>query len=117
MADITRIIAPSPTELEAWNTAEQHTGRIAHEIECNMVEAFAAAARAALDAAYPWSGKPPVWLPLTRRTDPTIGRKRRTRRARGRRIAARHFTLAQMSHCADTARPGIEPQQQQQQQP
>jgi hypothetical protein len=34
----------------------------------------------------------PVWRSLTRRTDPTIGRKRRARRARGRRIAARRNT-------------------------
>ena len=78
-------------ELEAFNAAAQRIGHTARAIECNMVESFAAVNRAALGAAYPWSGKPPVWLPLTpaRRSDPTMGRKRRWRRARGRQIEAR----------------------------
>ncbi len=37
-----------------------------------------------------YSSQPPLWRPLTRRTDRTyFGRKRRARRARGRRIEAR----------------------------
>jgi hypothetical protein len=86
---MSEIIAPSAAELEAFKAAAKRIGHAAREIECNMVEAFAAVGRTALSAAYPWSGKPPVWLPLTRRPDPTIGRKRRARRARGRRIENR----------------------------
>jgi hypothetical protein len=83
MADLSRIIAPSPDEMEAFKAACQRLG-----------VAVATAGRAALAAAYPWHGKPPTWLPLTpaRRPDPTIGRKRRARRARGRRIEARRNT-------------------------
>ena len=46
-----------------------------------FAELFATMLKSAMSKAY--SGRPPVWLPLTRRTDPTIGRKRRARRARG----------------------------------
>jgi hypothetical protein len=52
-----------------------------------FAELFATMLKRAMSNAY--SGNPPAWLPLTRRTDPTIGRKRRARRARGRRIEAR----------------------------
>ena len=130
MADLTRIIAPSAAELEAFKAAAERIGRTVREFEFNMVEAFAAVGRAALDAAYPWHGKPPAWLPLTpaRRPDPTIGRKRRARRARGRRIEMQRTTPVQIfraagngsgiltvarwagaqrlmrSHCADAAR-------------
>ncbi len=81
----------SAAELEKFNAAAQRIGHTARAIECSMVEAFATAGRAALTSAYPWSGKPPAWLPLTWtcRPDTTIGRKRRARRARGRRIEAR----------------------------
>jgi hypothetical protein len=80
-------------ELEAFNAAAQRIGHTARAIKCSMVEAFATAGRAALASAYPWSGKPPAWLPLTWtcRPDTTIGRKRRARRARGRRIEARRW--------------------------
>jgi hypothetical protein len=86
---MSEIIAPSAAELEAFKAAAERIGQTAREIERNMVESFEAVGRAPLSAAYPWHGKPPVWLPLTRRTDPTIGRKRRARRARGRRIENR----------------------------
>jgi hypothetical protein len=87
---MSEIIAPSATELEAFKAAAQRIGHTVREFECNMVESFAAVGRAALAAAYPWSGKPPAWLPLPRRTYPThFGRKRRARRARGRRIETR----------------------------
>ncbi len=55
--------------------------------EPTFAELFATMLKRAMSNAY--SGNPPAWLPLTRRTDPTIGRKRRARRARGKRIEAR----------------------------
>jgi hypothetical protein len=88
MAELARIIAPSAAELEAFKAAAQRIGHTARAIECNMVEAFAAAGRAALSAAHAWrmaAGR----AASSPRTDPTIGRKRRARRARGRRIEAR----------------------------
>jgi hypothetical protein len=60
-------------------------GEAAQRATLTLAELFANAAHQQLKKAY--SGQPPAWPPLTRRTDPTIGRKRRSRRARGRACA------------------------------
>jgi hypothetical protein len=52
-----------------------------------MATLLAPIAHREIDKAY--GSHAAAWRPLTRRTDPTIGRKRRARRARGRRIEAR----------------------------
>ena len=49
-----------------------------------MATLLAPIARRELNRSY--SSAPPEWRPLARRNDPTIGRKRRARRARGGRI-------------------------------
>ncbi len=69
-------------------------------LRCTAPTLLAPIARRELNKAY--GSHAPAWRPLTRRTDSTIGRKRRARRARGRRIEARQrmpqrMTVAQWS--------------------
>jgi hypothetical protein len=77
---------PTPAEREALKASAAQCGHTFAKIESALPGFLARLAERELKKAY---GKPPVWLPLTRRTDPTIGRKRRARRARGRWIEAR----------------------------
>ena len=76
---------PTPEQLQAMAAG---FGRIAQRMVDTMAELLAPIAKRELAKAY--GSQPPLWRPLARRIDPTyFGRKRRTRRARGRRIEAR----------------------------
>jgi hypothetical protein len=80
----------TPAEIEALTASAAQCGHTFATIESALPGFLARLAERELKKAYGKST--PAWRPLTRRTDPTIGRKRRARRARGRRIAARRNT-------------------------
>jgi hypothetical protein len=80
----------SMTNIETLTASAAQCGHTFATIESALPGFLARLAERKLKKTY---GKSvPVWRPLTRRTDPTIGRKRRARRARGRRIEARRNT-------------------------
>ncbi len=89
MSDPIRQAIPTPERLQAMAAGFGRFGQAAQRAVGTMVELLAPIARRELAKAY--GSQPPMWRPLTRRTDPTIGRKRRARRARGRRIEARRI--------------------------
>jgi hypothetical protein len=85
MSDPIRQAIPTPEQLQAMAAG---FGRVAQLMVGTMVELLAPIAKRELAKAY---GSQPVtmWRSLARHIDPTFGRKRRARRARGRRIEAR----------------------------
>jgi hypothetical protein len=106
MPDPIRQAIPTPEQIQAVAAGFGRIGIAVQLAAARMVEAFSAAATRPLLLSLN-SSHPPAWRPLSRRTDPTIGRKRRARRARGRRIKARGRTIpAQMFH-STTEGPGI----------
>lgn len=87
MADLSRVMLITRADRDAMIRAFSRAGSVIQGIQTAMVEGFSAMSREALAKAYPATLAP--WLPLLRRPDPTIGRKRRARRARGKRQAIR----------------------------
>lgn len=87
MADLSRVMLITSADRDAMVRAFNRVGSVFQGIQTAMVEGFAAMSREALAKAYPAPLRP--WLHLLRRPDPTIGRKRRARRARGRRQSIR----------------------------
>ncbi len=76
---------PTPEQMEALSASIRRFGQAAQRAADDMVEAFAAAARhmeLKRRSRLVISRWPHLWL-LFSRSDPTIGRKRRRRRARG----------------------------------
>jgi hypothetical protein len=84
MPDPIRQAIPTPEQLQVIAAG---FGRVAQLMVGTMAELLAPIAKRELAKAY--GSQPPMWRPLARHIDPSFGRKRRARRARGRRIEAR----------------------------